>query len=429
MGLFLGIGRLGAAFAIDGAKQAPFDRAYRRLQNEWGVCTAEEDKRCDALEYAVKNGLRFENEKKPVIIWQELRDLQWKYQLAGISWPRESAIRDVCCVAAYEREFGYKGYLRNTLTVGYITDPKNIVKLGVIGSDKTPKFSERRCIMTGRILAFEKKNKGKLATPNELFDLLEREGCTTQELYNAYAQAFPNTFENDDGNTGAYYYEGLIAALNYRSWKNGDNEPKTLPEPKKKSLVTEQDLATAGLGVVDVPVVPAARLKGDVVDADLLGGDGSQIALADEVLGVSNVRLADGEDHRSLMLGPGTLVLRLDLPDFLGHVEDGPALGPAGVEGNVGDDGGNLLLSHTVGLGVLQVELEGRIGDAGSHQRGHGDDAAGFDVEAVVVPVLTEENIVVVVGEGRGKGAEGVAASGLYDLFFHNANTSRNHAG
>ena len=240
MGLLMGLGLLGAAFAIDGAKQAPFDRAYRRLEREWGVCTVEENKRCNALEYAVKNGLRFENEKEPVITYDKLRDLQWKYKLAGISWPRESAIRDVCCVAAYERGFAYKGYLRNTLTFGYITDPKNIVKLGVIGSDKTPKISERRCLMTGRILAFEEKNKGKLSTPNALFDFLEKEGCTTQELYNAYAQAFPDTFENDEANTSDCYYNGLMAALNYRSWKNGDSKPQAVPEPKKRSLVTEQ---------------------------------------------------------------------------------------------------------------------------------------------------------------------------------------------
>lgn len=132
MGLLLGLGLIGAAFGIDAAKQAPFDRAYRRLENQWGVCTAEENKRCNDLEYAVKNGLRFENEKKPVITYDKLRDLQWKYQLAGISWPRESAIRDVCRLAARDRGFEYKGYLRNTLTFGYITDPKNIVKLGIV---------------------------------------------------------------------------------------------------------------------------------------------------------------------------------------------------------------------------------------------------------------------------------------------------------
>lgn len=47
-------------------------------------------------------------------------------------WPRESAIRDVCRLAARDRGFEYKGYLRNTLTFGYITDPKNICKLGIV---------------------------------------------------------------------------------------------------------------------------------------------------------------------------------------------------------------------------------------------------------------------------------------------------------
>lgn len=132
MGLLLGLGLLGAAFAIDGVKQAPFDKAYRRLEKEWKVCTPEENKRCDALKYAVQNGLCFEDEEKPVIEWQKLRDLQWKYQLAGVSWPRESAIRDVCRLAAHDRGFEYKGYLRNTLTFGCITDPKNICKLGIV---------------------------------------------------------------------------------------------------------------------------------------------------------------------------------------------------------------------------------------------------------------------------------------------------------
>lgn len=57
MGLLLGLGLLGAAFGIDAAKQAPFDRALRRLDNEWGTCTSEESRRCDALRYAVQNGL------------------------------------------------------------------------------------------------------------------------------------------------------------------------------------------------------------------------------------------------------------------------------------------------------------------------------------------------------------------------------------
>ena len=36
--------------------------------------------------------------------------------------------------------------------------------------------------------------------------------------------------------------------------------------------------------MMDVPVVPAARLKGDVVNANLCGGQGCQIAFSAEIL-------------------------------------------------------------------------------------------------------------------------------------------------
>ena len=84
----------------------------------------------------------------------------------------------------------------------------------------------------------------------------------------------------------------------------------------------------------------------------------------------------------------------------------------------MGDDGGDLLLGHAVVLGVLQMELQRRIGHAGGHQRHHRDDAAGLDVDAVVVPVLAEENVIIVMCKSRGKLAESVPASSLYD-FFH----------
>ena len=47
----------------------------------------------------------------------------------------------------------------------------------------------------------------------------------------------------------------------------------------------EQNLSAALAGVVDVPVVPAARLKGDVVHAHLAGGEGLEVALPHEILG------------------------------------------------------------------------------------------------------------------------------------------------
>ena len=89
----------------------------------------------------------------------------------------------------------------------------------------------------------------------------------------------------------------------------------------------------------------------------------------------------------------------------------------------MGDDGGDLFLGHAVGLGILQVEFQGRIRHAGGHQGHHGEDAAGLDVDAVVVSVLAEENIIVVMRKGRSKCAKSIPASGLYDLF-HKSKTS-----
>ena len=48
---------------------------------------------------------------------------------------------------------------------------------------------------------------------------------------------------------------------------------------------------------------------------------------------------------------------------------------------------------------------------AGSHQRHHCDDAAGLDVNAVIVPILAKKNVIVIMCKGRGKLAQGVAAS------------------
>ena len=52
------------------------------------------------------------------------------------------------------------------------------------------------------------------------------------------------------------------------------------------------------------------------------------------------------------------------------------------------------------------------------HQRHHRDDAAGLDVDGVIVPVLAKENIVVIMGESRGKGAQSIPSGSLYDLFY-----------
>lgn len=78
----------------------------------------------------------------------------------------------------------------------------------------------------------------------------------------------------------------------------------------------------------------AARLKGHIVDAYLLGGQRRQVAFAAEKLRIAVVGRADGENHGGGVgtLGVGGFFLR---PNFLGHVEGCPGLGPARIEGRM----------------------------------------------------------------------------------------------
>ena len=102
------------------------------------------------------------------------------------------------------------------------------------------------------------------------------------------------------------------------------------------------------------------------------------------------------------------------LPYLFREVEDSPAFRPSGVKRRVGDDRGDLFLRDAVRLRVLEMELEGRIGDALRHERDDRDDAARLYVDILIVPVLAEENIVIVMCKLRGELAECISACRLY---------------
>src|SRR5699024_1529499 len=117
----------------------------------------------------------------------------------------------------------------------------------------------------------------------------------------------------------------------------------------------QENLAAALVGVVNVPVVAAARLKGDVGGGDtVFARQHLEIAVAHKILGVGVVGLAQTEDAAVGLLG-GLLVG----PDLFGHPERGPGLGPAGVKGGVGDDLGDLGAGDAVLLCGGQMILEG----------------------------------------------------------------------
>ena len=118
-------------------------------------------------------------------------------------------------------------------------------------------------------------------------------------------------------------------------------------------------------------------------------------------------------------MGVGVLkVLRVVGVHLQRHAESRPGVGPAGVEGSVGEDGGHFLPGHAILLSCDHVMLEGGIGHSLSHQCGHRENGAHFLAECVIAPHFSEQHVVVQGGELGREGAERIAAGGL-DYFGH----------
>ena len=63
--------------------------------------------------------------------------------------------------------------------------------------------------------------------------------------------------------------------------------------------------------MADMPVVPAARLKGDIENAHLCGGQRCRMAFSAEIGGKTVVGCADGEHHLVLVLRQILFSIRL----------------------------------------------------------------------------------------------------------------------
>ena len=141
----------------------------------------------------------------------------------------------------------------------------------------------------------------------------------------------------------------------------------------------QQQLSAALGSVMDVPVVAAAGLEGDVgYKYRLLGvREGLEIALTHKILGVGGVGVALAEE--------AAVVFRLAaVIDLLCHAESGPGVGPSGVESQMGQDLCHLSFGDAVGLGCGEVILQGRIGDALADEGGDGDDGTGLEGEQLL---------------------------------------------
>lgn len=146
---------------------------------------------------------------------------------------------------------------------------------------------------------------------------------------------------------------------------------------------------------MDVPVVTAAWFECDVVEGDLLARHGGKVAVADEILGISRVGLADGEDHLALEGCLGVVRGRRVGPYILGQAESTPSVGPSSVKCNVCQHLGYLGACHAVLFGELQVVAERRIDDTLTHEGSDGDHTAVVRAKSRSVPDFAEKHVIV----------------------------------
>ena len=178
-----------------------------------------------------------------------------------------------------------------------------------------------------------------------------------------------------------------------------------------QTVRAQQQLAAAGLRVVDVPVVAAGGGEGDVCEENGLRRVGQRVkeALAGEVLRVGRVRLAEAEETAvCVRAAVGVDLLRLP--------EGGPGVRPAGVEGEVREDLGHFGLRHAVLLRGREVVGEGAVRDALADERRDRDDRAQLERQlSLARPDLAEEHVVIELGKFGCKIMQGVSARSLFD--------------
>ena len=170
---------------------------------------------------------------------------------------------------------------------------------------------------------------------------------------------------------------------------------------------------------MDVPVVAAARLEGDVEYRHLRQRQRRKIALSDKILSVCVVRFTDGKEDLVLILVLCGQRRRFFVPDLLSHAKRRPALRPADIHGRVRDDRSDFIFGHAVLFCVLQMIAERAVGHARRHQGNDRHNTFCFGIQTLSIPDLAEQNVVVEVREHRRKIAELVTTRSLYDFFVH----------
>ena len=165
-----------------------------------------------------------------------------------------------------------------------------------------------------------------------------------------------------------------------------------------------------------VPVVAAAWLERNVVNADLLGGKGREVALPDKVLRKCVVGGTDGKGHLVLVSGLCVGAVVLVRPDLLRHTKGRPRLGPSRVKRRMRKDFRYFRPGHTIVLCGHQMIFERGIRQPLRHQGHHRHHASVSKGKPVFsTPHLAEQHIVIELCEFGGKVPQGISTCRLFN--------------
>ena len=140
------------------------------------------------------------------------------------------------------------------------------------------------------------------------------------------------------------------------------------------AIYADEDLAAAFLGVMDVPMVAATGLEGNIADGQGIAGLGEhlEIGISGEIFRISAIEIPLAKESAVLGVALGV--------HFFRHGEGCPGVRPAGVEGDVGQDFRHLRAGDAILLGLIQMVFQRIVGNAFADQCADGDDGAQLGI-------------------------------------------------
>ena len=141
------------------------------------------------------------------------------------------------------------------------------------------------------------------------------------------------------------------------------------------SVYADKNLSTAFGCMMNMPVIPASRFKGDIADCECLSRFSKyiEIRLANKICSIRIIWLPQSKE-------PAMIFRRCRIGVyFFRHVESRPGIRPAGIKGNMSQNFCHFLLRHSVLPGSCQMILQRTVRDSFANECTDSDNASELE--------------------------------------------------